>query len=209
MVDYSKNAYPNVCVYWSTLFRYVSKIEYPTAEETKTLLLLAKRDSLVSQTLLRLTSYDENDNLIEEETGQDVLRGDHVPMMSFDDLGQVYTNLSRKKILSKVTYDKLGKVLDWPSTFSKERHTFYIITLDFVITKKKLATSAYVKRECKKHGLIWPSGNWSNGRNGLQNFDVSKRWEGLHFSYVVGPVSQHPLSCSLRRFHHHPSAQEL
>ena len=58
-------------------------------------------ESLVSPMLLNMTSYDKDFDDVFDEDGE---------KMSFDDLGQMYTNISRKRILSKVIMVKVNKV---------------------------------------------------------------------------------------------------
>jgi hypothetical protein len=96
--------------------RFVAKIEYPTMEEEDHY-LRSQPDSLVTRSLLNLTSYEvdqninnDNDNLElvdmdsekERELFATVFRSSDGAQMSFDDLGQIYTNISRKRILSQV-----------------------------------------------------------------------------------------------------------
>lgn len=89
--------------------KYVVDVSYPTLTEAK-LSSQINSDSLVTPSLLNMTSYDANkgitEDFFEEERHLEssVLNDPaHENKMSFDELGQVYTNISRKRILSKVS----------------------------------------------------------------------------------------------------------
>ena len=88
------------------------------------------KDSLVTQSLLNLTSYDTQDEQDRDvgDAKTTLHRGDillssailddpgHENRMSFDDLEQVYKNISRRKILNKVKEHKSTLVV--PKYFS-------------------------------------------------------------------------------------------
>ena len=84
--------------------KFVAAVAYPNYDDA--------RDPLVTEQLLNLTSYerhnikdnhDEEDFERERDLHSTVLNDpSHENRMSFDDLGQIYTNISRKRILSKV-----------------------------------------------------------------------------------------------------------
>ena len=65
----------------------------------------ARQESLVTKSLLDMTSYGSHPGDKNERIAKDVsivIENDNQNPMSFDDLGKVYTNISRSRILSKV-----------------------------------------------------------------------------------------------------------
>lgn len=109
--------------------KYVVDVSYPTLTEAK-LSSQINSDSLVTPSLLNMTSYDANkgitEDFFEEERHLEssVLNDPaHENKMSFDELGQVYTNISRKRILSKVQCSNIHFHAHNDGSTSVHRHT--------------------------------------------------------------------------------------
>ena len=93
--------------------KFVSSIAYPSNNPSPNLhkmastTSIANNDSLVTPSLIHMTSYqqqaDDEDGDFEAERDMDAaFEEEEEERMSFDDLGKIYTNISRKRILSKV-----------------------------------------------------------------------------------------------------------
>ncbi|TRY67059.1 hypothetical protein TCAL_02730 [Tigriopus californicus] len=109
--------------------KYVVDVSYPTLAEAK-LSSQINADSLVTPSLLNMTSYDANKGVSEEFFEEErhfessVLNDPtHENKMSFDELGQVYTNISRKRILSKVQCSNIHFHAHNDGSTSVHRHT--------------------------------------------------------------------------------------